>query len=59
MADPGMLSLFGDDAGLFSDELDSLGDCFPPQSAAGPANPLAPPTNPSLNHEHQGTRAYH
>ncbi|MEQ2244493.1 hypothetical protein ILYODFUR_017688 [Ilyodon furcidens] len=59
MADPGMLSLFGDDAGLFSDGLDSLGDCFPQQSAAGQANPLAQPTNPSLNHEHQGNRAYH
>lgn len=54
-----MLSLFGDDAGLFSDGLDGLGDCFPQQPASGQANPLAQQTNPSLNHEHQGNRGYH
>uniref|UniRef100_A0A7N6APP1 DNA helicase n=1 Tax=Anabas testudineus TaxID=64144 RepID=A0A7N6APP1_ANATE len=59
MADPGMLSLFGDDAGLFSDGLDGLGDCFPQQTAPGQSNPLAQQTNPSLNHEHQGNRGYH
>lgn len=53
MADPGMLSLFGDDSGLFSDGLDGLGDCFPQQ--ASPAQP----SNPSLNHEHQGGHGYH
>uniref|UniRef100_A0A3B4YM59 Chromodomain helicase DNA binding protein 7 n=1 Tax=Seriola lalandi dorsalis TaxID=1841481 RepID=A0A3B4YM59_SERLL len=56
MADPGMLSLFGDDAGLFSDGLDGLGGCFPQQPAPGQSNPLAQQTNPSLNHEHQGNR---
>ncbi|XP_054656461.1 chromodomain-helicase-DNA-binding protein 7 isoform X2 [Dunckerocampus dactyliophorus] len=59
MADPGMLSLFGDDAGLFSDGLDGLGDCFPQQPAPGQSNALAQPTNPPLNHEHQGNRGYH
>lgn len=59
MADPGMLSLFGDDAGLFSDGLDGLGDCFPQQPAPGQANPLTQQTNSSLNHEHQGNRSYH
>ncbi|XP_035026244.2 chromodomain-helicase-DNA-binding protein 7 [Hippoglossus stenolepis] len=59
MADPGMLSLFGDDAGLFSDGLDGLGGCFPQQPAPGQSNPLAQQTNPSLNHEHQGNRGYH
>uniref|UniRef100_A0A7N8Y3W3 Chromodomain helicase DNA binding protein 7 n=1 Tax=Mastacembelus armatus TaxID=205130 RepID=A0A7N8Y3W3_9TELE len=59
MADPGMLSLFGDDAGLFSDGLDGLGDCFSQQPAPGQSNPLAQQTNPSLNHEHQGNRGYH
>lgn len=59
MADPGMLSLFGDDAGLFSDGLDGLGDCFPQQPVPGQSNPLGQQTNPSLNHEHQGTRGYH
>lgn len=54
-----MLSLFGDDAGLFSDGLDSLGECFPQQQAPGQANPLAQQTNPSLNHDHQGNRGYH
>jgi len=54
-----MLSLFGDDAGLFSDELDGLGDCFPQQPASAQSNPLAQETNPSLNHEQQGTRSYH
>uniref|UniRef100_A0A8D2ZG83 Chromodomain helicase DNA binding protein 7 n=1 Tax=Scophthalmus maximus TaxID=52904 RepID=A0A8D2ZG83_SCOMX len=59
MADPGMLSLFGDDAGLFSDGLDGLGGCFPQQPAPGQSNPLAQQTNPSLNHDHQGNRGYH
>ncbi|GLD61811.1 chromodomain-helicase-DNA-binding protein 7 [Lates japonicus] len=59
MADPGMLSLFGYDVGLFSDGLDGLGDCFPQQPAPGQSNPLAQQTNPSLNHEHQGNRGYH
>lgn len=60
MADPGMLSLFGDDAGLFADGLDGLGDCgFPPQPTQGQANPLAPQTNPSMGHEHQGAGGYH
>lgn len=54
-----MLSLFGDDAGLFSDGLDGLGDCFPQQPTPGQSNPLAQQTNPSLNHEHQGNRGYH
>uniref|UniRef100_A0A8C5C3E7 Chromodomain helicase DNA binding protein 7 n=1 Tax=Gadus morhua TaxID=8049 RepID=A0A8C5C3E7_GADMO len=39
MADPGMLSLFGDDAGLFSDGLDGLADCFPQQGAPPPGQP--------------------
>lgn len=59
MADPGMLSLFGDDAGLFSDGLDGLGDCFPQQTTPAQSNPLGQQTNPSLNHEHQGNRGYH
>ncbi|KAM8851002.1 LOW QUALITY PROTEIN: chromodomain-helicase-DNA-binding protein 7 [Spinachia spinachia] len=59
MADPGMLSLFGDDAGLFSDGLDGLGDCFPPQPASTQSNPLTQQSNPSLNHELQGNRGYH
>ncbi|KAM4623653.1 chromodomain-helicase-DNA-binding protein 7, partial [Polymixia lowei] len=59
MADPGMLSLFGDDAGLFSDGLDGLGDCFPQQPTPGQPNPLAQQSNPSLGHEHQGAGAYH
>lgn len=54
-----MLSLFGDDAGLFSDGLDGLGDCFPQQTTPAQSNPLAQQTNPSLNHEHQGNRGYH
>lgn len=54
-----MLSLFGDDAGLFSDGLDGLGDCFPQQPAPGQSNPLVQQTNPSLGHEHQGNRGYH
>lgn len=59
MADPGMLSLFGEDAGLFSDGLDGLGDCFSQQPASGQSNPLTQQTNPSLNHELQGNRSYH
>uniref|UniRef100_A0A667Y6U3 Chromodomain helicase DNA binding protein 7 n=1 Tax=Myripristis murdjan TaxID=586833 RepID=A0A667Y6U3_9TELE len=59
MADPGMLSLFGDDAGLFSDGLDGLGDCFPQQPTPGQPNPLAQQTNPSLGHEHQAAGGYH
>uniref|UniRef100_A0AAQ4QGG2 Chromodomain helicase DNA binding protein 7 n=1 Tax=Gasterosteus aculeatus aculeatus TaxID=481459 RepID=A0AAQ4QGG2_GASAC len=59
MADPGMLSLFGDDAGLFSDGLDGLGDCFPPQPASAQSNPLTQQSNPSLSHELQGNRGYH
>lgn len=59
MADPGMLSLFGDDAGLFSDGLDGLEDCFPQQPTPAQSNPLAQQTNPSLNHEHQGNRGFH
>ncbi len=31
MADPGMMSLFGDDGNLFSDELEGLGDCGYPK----------------------------
>uniref|UniRef100_A0A8C1WA75 Chromodomain helicase DNA binding protein 7 n=1 Tax=Cyprinus carpio TaxID=7962 RepID=A0A8C1WA75_CYPCA len=46
MADPGMMSLFGDDGNLFSDELESLGDCGYPQ---GQANPMS-----QMPHEHQG-----
>ncbi|XP_072296560.1 chromodomain-helicase-DNA-binding protein 7-like [Eucyclogobius newberryi] len=52
MADPGMLSLFGDDAGLFSDGFDGLGDSFPQQAASAQ-------TNATMNHEHQGNRPYH
>lgn len=59
MADPGMMSLFGDDAGLFSDGLDGLGDCFPQQPTPAQSNPLGHQNNPSLNHEHQGNRGYH
>ncbi|XP_034038473.1 chromodomain-helicase-DNA-binding protein 7-like [Thalassophryne amazonica] len=59
MADQGMLSLFGDDAGLFSDGLDGLGDCFPHQSASGQSSNLVQQTNATLGHEHQGTRGYH
>lgn len=59
MADPGMLSLFGEDAGLFSDGLDGLGDCFPQQPPPAQSNPLAQQTNASLNHDHQGNRGYH
>ncbi|CAJ1071406.1 chromodomain-helicase-DNA-binding protein 7 [Xyrichtys novacula] len=59
MADPGMLSLFGEDAGLFSDSLDGLGDCFPQQPTPAQSNPLAQQTNASLNHDHQGNRGYH
>uniref|UniRef100_A0A8C8MKQ2 DNA helicase n=1 Tax=Oncorhynchus tshawytscha TaxID=74940 RepID=A0A8C8MKQ2_ONCTS len=44
MADPGMLSLFGDDANLFSDGLEGLGDCGFPQ---GQPNPIG-------QQEHQG-----
>lgn len=58
MADQGMLSLFGEDAGLFSDGLDVLGD-FPQQPTPAQSNPLGQQTNPSLNHEHQGNRGYH
>uniref|UniRef100_A0A8C7UXZ9 Chromodomain helicase DNA binding protein 7 n=1 Tax=Oncorhynchus mykiss TaxID=8022 RepID=A0A8C7UXZ9_ONCMY len=47
MADPGMLSLFGDDANLFSDELEGLGDCGFPQ---GQPNPIG-------QQEHQGYRS--
>ncbi len=47
MADPGMMSLFGDDGNLFSDELEGLGDCGYPQ---GQANPVSQ----QLPHEHQG-----
>ncbi|XP_055739065.1 chromodomain-helicase-DNA-binding protein 7-like isoform X2 [Salvelinus fontinalis] len=36
MADPGMLSLFGDDANLFSDGLEGLGDCGFPQGQPNP-----------------------
>lgn len=54
-----MLSLFGDDPGLFSDGLDGLGDCFPQQSVPGQSAPLAQQTNSALNHEHQGSRGYH
>lgn len=50
-----MLSLFGDDAGLFSDGLDGLGDCFPQQAASGQSNPIAQ-SNPAMN---QGNRPYH
>lgn len=59
MADPGMLSLFGDDTGLFSDGLDGLGDCFPQQTSPAQSNTLGQQTNPSLNHEHQGSHGYH
>lgn len=59
MADPGMLSLFGDDAGLFSDGLDGLGDCFSQQPAPGQSGALAQQTNPPHNHEHQANRGYH
>ncbi|KAK7945452.1 hypothetical protein WMY93_001180 [Mugilogobius chulae] len=52
MADPGMLSLFGDDAGLFSDGFDGLGDSFPQQTASAQ-------TNAPMNHDHQGNRPYH
>uniref|UniRef100_A0A3Q3XRT5 BRK domain-containing protein n=1 Tax=Mola mola TaxID=94237 RepID=A0A3Q3XRT5_MOLML len=58
MADQGMLSLFGEDAGLFSDGLDVLGD-FPQQPTPAQSNPLGQQTNTSLNHEHQGNRGYH
>uniref|UniRef100_A0A8C8M7R0 DNA helicase n=1 Tax=Oncorhynchus tshawytscha TaxID=74940 RepID=A0A8C8M7R0_ONCTS len=47
MADPGMLSLFGDDANLFSDGLEGLGDCGFPQ---GQPNPMGQ----QMPHEHQG-----
>lgn len=47
MADPGMMSLFGDDGNLFSDGLEGLGDCG--YSSQGQANPL----NPQMTHEHQ------
>uniref|UniRef100_A0A4W5R1P0 Chromodomain helicase DNA binding protein 7 n=1 Tax=Hucho hucho TaxID=62062 RepID=A0A4W5R1P0_9TELE len=47
MADPGMLSLFGDDANLFSDGLEGLGDCGFPQ---GQPNPIGQ----QMPHEHQG-----
>uniref|UniRef100_A0A673H5K7 Chromodomain-helicase-DNA-binding protein 7-like n=1 Tax=Sinocyclocheilus rhinocerous TaxID=307959 RepID=A0A673H5K7_9TELE len=47
MADPGMMSLFGDDGNLFSDELEGLGDCGYPQ---GQANPMSQ----QMPHEHQG-----
>ncbi|XP_061695870.1 chromodomain-helicase-DNA-binding protein 7 isoform X2 [Syngnathoides biaculeatus] len=59
MADPGMMSLFGDDSGLFSDGLDGLGDCFPQQPTPGQSTTLPRQTNPPLNHEHQGNRGYH
>uniref|UniRef100_A0A674E9X6 Chromodomain helicase DNA binding protein 7 n=1 Tax=Salmo trutta TaxID=8032 RepID=A0A674E9X6_SALTR len=44
MADPGILSLFGDDANLFSDGLEGLGDCGFPQDQP----------NPIGQQEHQG-----
>lgn len=47
MADPGMMSIFGDDGNLFSDELESLGDCGYPQ---GQSNPMSQ----QMPHEHQG-----
>ncbi|XP_051984358.1 chromodomain-helicase-DNA-binding protein 7-like isoform X1 [Xyrauchen texanus] len=47
MADPGMMSIFGDDGNLFSDELEGLGDCGYPQ---GQANPMSQ----QMPHEHQG-----
>lgn len=59
MADPGMLSLFGDDTGLFSDGLDGLGDCFPQQASPAQPNALGQQANPSLTHEHQGNHGYH
>lgn len=54
-----MLSLFGDDTGLFSDGLDSLGDCFPQQPSPAQSDPLGQQSNPTLNHEHQGNHGYH
>lgn len=41
MADPSMMSLFGDDGHLFPNDLEGLGDCgYAPQTQA---NPMAPP----------------
>ncbi|KAK3561218.1 hypothetical protein QTP86_028544 [Hemibagrus guttatus] len=47
MADPGMMSLFGDDGNLFSDGLEGLGDCS--YSSQGQTNSI----NPQMTHEHQ------
>ncbi|GAA6082281.1 chromodomain-helicase-DNA-binding protein 7 [Tachysurus ichikawai] len=53
MADPGMMSLFGDDGNLFSDGLEGLGDCG--YSSQGQANPM----NPQMTHEHQAYSQIH
>uniref|UniRef100_A0A8C5FRL1 Chromodomain helicase DNA binding protein 7 n=1 Tax=Gadus morhua TaxID=8049 RepID=A0A8C5FRL1_GADMO len=58
MADPGMLSLFGDDAGLFSDGLDGLADCFPQQGAPPPGQPGGNPASLGMDHQ-GGGGAYH
>ncbi|KAL2076371.1 hypothetical protein ACEWY4_028035 [Coilia grayii] len=47
MADPSMMSLFGDDGDLFSDDLEGLGDCsYAPQAQANPMGP-------AIAHDHQ------
>ncbi|XP_052032007.1 chromodomain-helicase-DNA-binding protein 7 isoform X2 [Apodemus sylvaticus] len=56
MADPGMMSLFGEDGNLFSEGLEGLGECGYPEN---PVNPMGqqmpidqgfPPLQPSLHH---------
>uniref|UniRef100_A0A8C6BSC9 BRK domain-containing protein n=1 Tax=Monodon monoceros TaxID=40151 RepID=A0A8C6BSC9_MONMO len=56
MADPGMMSLFGEDGNIFSEGLESLGECGYPEN---PVNPMGQPMpidqgfaslQPSLHH---------
>ncbi|XP_041103529.1 chromodomain-helicase-DNA-binding protein 7-like isoform X1 [Polyodon spathula] len=42
MADPGMMSLFGDDGNLFSEGLEDLGECGFPESQVNPLGPQLP-----------------
>ncbi|XP_029110966.1 chromodomain-helicase-DNA-binding protein 7 isoform X2 [Scleropages formosus] len=54
MADPGMMSLFGDDANLFSEGLEGLGECGYSESQV---NPLGQPMPMDQGYLHHPTQA--
>ncbi|CAH6777314.1 Chd7 [Phodopus roborovskii] len=56
MADPGMMSLFGEDGNIFSEGLEGLGECGYPENPVNPMGQQMPmdqgfaPLQPSLHH---------